>query len=68
MPYFETSVKKGINVDEAFDELVRNVMAQEKEKKVNFDPHQLNPLDFGRIEKCPSDTLVSYPSRYCGAC
>lgn len=68
MPYFETSVKKGINVDEAFGELVRTVIARDKEKKVAFDPYQLNPLDFGKSEVCAAQSLLSYPSRYCGAC
>ena len=71
VPYFETSVKRGINVDEAFEALVRTVLAREKDKKPTFDPYQVGALDLGTSGGGLMNgdfSLLAYPSKYCNAC
>jgi len=34
MPYFETSAKEGLNVDQAFQTIAKNALAQEQEVEI----------------------------------
>jgi len=45
IPYFETSAKEALNVEQAFYTVAKNALAQESQQKPIFIPQTLGPLD-----------------------
>lgn len=44
IPYFETSAKEAINVEQAFQTIAKNALQQESQQKSIFIPQTLGPL------------------------
>lgn len=45
--YFETSAKEAINVEQAFEAIARNALAQEESQDFNPDYPETIPVNFG---------------------
>jgi len=45
IPYFETSAKEALNVEQAFHTIARNALLQESQQKPIFIPQTLGPLE-----------------------
>ena len=54
IPYFETSAKESINVEQAFQTIAKNALAQEPETEMYNDfPSQIKLTDENKQEKQP---------------
>lgn len=47
IPFFETSAKDAVNVEQAFQTIAQNALAQESQQKPIFIPQTIGPLDDG---------------------
>lgn len=61
IPYFETSAKEAINVEQAFQTIARNAMSQEEETELYGHPSSLSFDSFADIPLplLPSGTLIT---------
>lgn len=51
IPYFETSAKEGINVEQAFQTIAKNALAQESEVNKNLKSNYSIKRDFLKVKK-----------------
>lgn len=54
VPYFETSAKEAINVEQAFQTIAKNALAREKEQDMYTDVPE--HIDLGRQESKPQSS------------
>lgn len=50
IPYFETSAKEAVNVEQAFEVIARQALAQEEQGDFNSDFPETIPIDFNKPE------------------
>lgn len=51
IPYFETSAKDAVNVEQAFEVIARNALAQEESQDFNGDFPETIPINIGENEQ-----------------
>jgi len=52
LPFFETSAKESINVDKAFEQVARLILAKTKEENIKYDTVPLNLDDKKKGDCC----------------
>jgi Ras-related protein Rab-7A len=60
IPYFETSAKEAINVEQAFQTVAKNALQQEAEEQLSESPPTLN-ISIHSDRHYISDRYVDYP-------